>query len=145
MKKSDVRTILWGALLIGVIIVVGTAIEKWKNRDYEPWIRSRYDLGRIGEAYRYYHKQQQRAPSNIEDLDEWSELICGKKINDNLGRPSEDYEIYWNTKLSESESENANVILGYAKNITSRGVVVVNGDGVTRTMSVREFEKVKPK
>jgi hypothetical protein len=143
MKRSDVRTILWGAILIGVIFIVVALVEKWKSRDYEPWLASRIDLQRIGTTYRDFHKQHHRPPANFEELDDIERNRFTDQISTNLSGARDDFEIYWNTPLSEDDADNVKVMLGYAKKFTSRGVVVLHGNGVTTTVSVREFEDMK--
>lgn len=135
--------ILWGVVPLGVGIVAAVLINNWQSRDHGPWIASRFSLQSIGTAYRDFHKQHHRPPAKFEDLDDIERDPFHDKISKSFPRAAEDFEIYWNTPLSEDDAENAGVILGYAKNFTSRGVVVLRGNGVTTTVSVHEFENMK--
>jgi hypothetical protein len=124
------RTHPWSLLLVLAVLLPAAGC----GRRQEQTLSNEGIVREVGDLYRMHWEQKKRAPIKAEDLRDYepggptgfSALTSGTVV------------VLWGAKMSKTP-EAANTVLGYEKDVPTKGGAVVMLDGSTKTMTADEF------
>jgi hypothetical protein len=102
------------------------------------------DLKEIGIAYHNYIDGFGQAPTKVDDLKNYME--GGDQAYQALANG--DYVVLWGVHVTAMPSGASNTVLGYEKDVPTKGGLVLMGDAFVKQMSADEFKnapKATPK
>jgi hypothetical protein len=132
-----VQTVLLVGAVVALLVGCGlrNAAQKQKRSN---------DLKQIGLAYHNYFDAFGQAPTKVDDLKNYME--GGNDAYKALANG--DYVVLWGVRITDMTAGASNTVLGYEKDVPTKGGLVLMGDAFVREMSADEFKnapKATPK
>jgi hypothetical protein len=132
-----VATVVLLCVVVALLLGCGirTAAQKAKRSN---------DLKQIGLAYHNYFDAVGQAPTKVDDLKNYME--GGDAAYQALANG--DYVVLWGVRITEMTAGASNTVLGYEKDVPTKGGLVLMGDAFVKEMSADEFKnapKATPK
>ncbi len=128
-------------LLLGatVLLLVGCGYRSAAQK-----VKRSNQLKQIGLAYHNYIDAFGQAPTKVDDLKNYME--GGNDAYKAMANG--DYVVLWGVSIPEMTAGASNTVLGYEKDVPTKGGLVLMGDAFVREMSADEFKnapKATPK
>jgi hypothetical protein len=124
----------WIIVALVVLVCILLYVEYIKSENYHLWNSTRFDLYSVGQAYREYQSKFGKPPSKVDDL----KVLLGETTRAFIGLTEGRYQVVWGVRFSDDERDDE-IVLGWVKEPTSRGIMVLMVDGKVRDVSAEKF------
>lgn len=149
--------IVRGLIFLFFVLLV---IAIYSGRLFEPVAPAhsfKSDLQKLGLAYHEFHRQRERSPSSLEDLQDFIANPPPPPKTDSIVPPDPVVEldfpddlqkmiqegalvVVWNAALTNSGQENDKYLLAYSKDIAEKGGFALTAAGRPRELTADEFK-----